>query len=63
MDKVTRWLRSLGEASEQNRDVLTKSLARQGIQTEPFQRESPHRWGTIGPNCAQHLDEYACRPG
>lgn len=45
MDNVACWLHSSGEASEKDRDALTKSLAKQGIQTEPFQRESPHRLG------------------
>ena len=39
------WLHPWGEASEQYKDVLTESLARQGVKANPFQRDAPFRLG------------------
>jgi DNA-binding NtrC family response regulator len=45
MQKVACWVHSSGEACEQDRDVLTKGLARQGIKAEPLQQSSSPRLG------------------
>ncbi len=39
------WLHPWGEASEQYKDILTESLARQGVKANPFQPDAPFRSG------------------
>jgi transcriptional regulator with GAF, ATPase, and Fis domain len=38
MHSIVCWLHSSGQASEQDRDTLTKCLAKQGVKSEPLQR-------------------------
>jgi transcriptional regulator with GAF, ATPase, and Fis domain len=45
VDNLACWVHSSGLASEQDRDALTKCLARRGVQAEPLQRDTRRRLG------------------
>jgi transcriptional regulator with GAF, ATPase, and Fis domain len=51
MHNVACWVHLSGEASEQDRDALTKGLARQGVKAEPLQQHSPARLGVCIFGC------------
>jgi transcriptional regulator with GAF, ATPase, and Fis domain len=45
MDRIACWLHAWGETFGHDRDNLIQSLARHGIDAEPFQQDGSTRWG------------------